>query len=1202
MKSMKPRRSLGRLAALVAAALVVASTTAASPVASTPDPSAAVSPAASDAPPFAAPSVAPSASAAPSLSVAPSSSIAPPSAAPSVAPSSSPATSSAAPSGTPTPTPRAVATASPTATASPSASASPAGSGTARPFLSPTLVAPRTTAFTDGHLLDAAVLTGLNHPTTIRFAADGRAFVAEKGGVVKEFDALADTTPTTVIDLSTDTDNYWDRGLLSLAIDPAFPAQPYLYLSLVYDAPPGQTAPRWHDSCPTPPGPTTDGCVVTSELVRVTVDPATNVATGHTVMIRDWCQQFPSHSGGALAFDAAGDLLVTGGDGASFTGPDYGQRGGTLPSPAAPVTPVNPCGDPTTLLSAPGATPNTQISNAEGGQLRSQDIRTTGDPTGLDGTLIRVDPHSATGDGVASNPLPVSAGLNQHRIVAHGFRNPFRMTVRPGTNEIYVGDVGDQTWEEIDRILPPVGLLTPTTMPNYGWPCYEGAPQSGMNSLGIDMCTNLYAQSNAVTAPLYAYSHINTLAPTGACFVPDGNGKMGSSITGLAFYEGASNGSIAYPAKFHGALFYTDYSRNCLGVLLAGANGAPDPTTAQQVASGLAHPVDLLTGPGGDLYYVDMDGGRVMRVSYHTDPVAVATATPSLGLAPFSVHLDGSGSLDPDPLDRIASYHWDLNHNRIFDEPGIDATGITTDWAIATPAVYTVTLKVVTTHGFSATTDVVIDAANDPPVPVVDSIKINGVPTTIVNGTATAGWSVGNKIDFSGSASDTEDGSIPAAKLSWEVVMQHCPAGCHIHVIQDLPGVARGSVIAPDHEYPSHLELRLTATDSVGASTTIKVELMPNTSTLGVATVPAGLPLSVGGATTATPDTETAIRGGAITVGAPSLAMVGGAAYRFGSWSDGHARLHDVLVAADMSLTATYVPDAPDTCATATTSSPAGSWISQRSSGNGDQDWYRFSLTSKRRVIVTLGSLPVNGRLELYASCATLLATSDVAGTHFEQITKVLAAGTYRVHVVANGDAASLVPWRLRFRPLASGQTVLSSRITGTAPGKVSVAGEVMNNSGTTRGTVTVMATFLGPTGTVVARLRAAAFAPRLTDGGITSFRVSGTVGAYASVRFTASSATAPRIPSLRITSLSTVIGVGGTATEKGTVKNTGSTTARSVAVARTWYNADGNVLAVGWGAVSPSTLTAGHSGTFSIARPTMTGYGGSRSQVRGAL
>ena len=550
--------------------------------------------------------------------------------------------------------------------------------GTTPPHLLLSAVpAPAVASFSDGHFVDAPVFTGLTRPTTVRFASDGRAFVAQKGGLVLEYDSLTTSTPTTVIDLSTQVDDFWDRGLLGLAVDPAFltPGHNYLYLFFVYDAPPGGTAPTWNDACSTPPGATADGCVVTSELVRFQVDTTTNVAVPNTlqVLVHDWCQQYPSHSGGGIAFDASGNLLVSAGEGANFNSTDYGQLGGTLPTAANPVTPVDPCGDPTTVTGTnPDGTPITDVATAEGGSLRAQDVRTTGDPTGLDGTLIRVNP--ATGAGVAGNPLASSTDANNRRIIAHGFRNPFRLTVRPGTNDVYVADVGDQTWEEINRVAPPSGARTPTTLPNYGWPCYEGPAQKpGWQQLGNNMCNTLYGQSGAVTPPLYTYGHWTYQSPaTGPCFAPV-NGAMSSSPTGLAFYEGASGQAVAYPSQYDGALFFVDYSRNCLAALLPGTGGVPDPSKMVQIASGISHPVDLVTGPGGDLYYVDLDGGRVMRVSYHLDPVAVATATPSQAHAPVTVHLDGSGSIDPDPTDGIASWHWDLNHDGVFDEPGVDA-------------------------------------------------------------------------------------------------------------------------------------------------------------------------------------------------------------------------------------------------------------------------------------------------------------------------------------------------------------------------------------------------------------------------------------------------------------------------------------------------------------------------------------------------
>jgi glucose/arabinose dehydrogenase len=231
-------------------------------------------------------------------------------------------------------------------------------------------------------------LSGLTNPTVVRFVPDGRVFVAEKGGMIKVFDSLSDTTPTTFADLRANVHNFWDRGLLGMTLAPNFSSNPYVYVLYTYDHELGTTtpAPRWgtstsySDPCPTPPGATADGCVVSGRLSRLQAGPG-NVMTGsEQVLVEDWCQQYPSHSIGTVEFGADGKLYASGGDGASFNFADWGQDG----------SPLNPCGDP------PGG-PGAALSppTAEGGALRSQDLRTSGDPVSLDGSVIRVDP--ATG-------------------------------------------------------------------------------------------------------------------------------------------------------------------------------------------------------------------------------------------------------------------------------------------------------------------------------------------------------------------------------------------------------------------------------------------------------------------------------------------------------------------------------------------------------------------------------------------------------------------------------------------------------------------------------------------------------------------------------------------------------------------------------------------------------------------------------------
>jgi glucose/arabinose dehydrogenase len=86
---------------------------------------------------------------------------------------------------------------------------------------------------------EATALSGLVQPTNLEFSPDGRVFVAEKSGIIKVFDGLADNTATVFADLRLVAHNVWDRGLLGMALDPDFPAHPWVYVLYTYDAPPG---------------------------------------------------------------------------------------------------------------------------------------------------------------------------------------------------------------------------------------------------------------------------------------------------------------------------------------------------------------------------------------------------------------------------------------------------------------------------------------------------------------------------------------------------------------------------------------------------------------------------------------------------------------------------------------------------------------------------------------------------------------------------------------------------------------------------------------------------------------------------------------------------------------------------------------------------------------------------------------------------
>jgi hypothetical protein len=137
-------------------------------------------------------------------------------------------------------------------------------------------------------------------------------------------------------------------------------------------------------------------------------------------------------------------------------------------------------------------------------------------------------------------------------------------------------------------------------------------------------------------------------------------------------------------------------------------------------------------------------------------------------------------------------------------------------------------------------------------------------------------------------------------------VLHHCPSTCHEHPLQTFAGVVSGSFVAPDHEHPAHLELRLTATDSGGLSHTTSVRLDPQTVQLSFSSSPTGLTLAVGSTSQPAPFTRTAIMGSTLSVSAPSPQASGGTTYEFSNWSDGGAQTHNIVASTSRSYVATY--------------------------------------------------------------------------------------------------------------------------------------------------------------------------------------------------------------------------------------------------------------------------------------------------------
>ena len=205
--------------------------------------------------------------------------------------------------------------------------------------------------------------------------------------------------------------------------------------------------------------------------------------------------------------------------------------------------------------------------------------------TNLLGKILRYNPDGSIPDGnppsfITANGTETTTGRNR-AIYVMGLRNPYRFAFDALTGRMFVNDVGESDWEEVNDVF---------NGSNYGWPICEGS-----------------CQDDRFVDPIYAYSHgINIIGTA-----------MSAAITGGAFYRGAT-----FPEKFYGKYVFSDFSQGWIKWL--------DPATGEVFEFGPNHfnyPVDLKIGPDGGLYVLSYLG-MVLRFQYDDNLVNEPTATP----------------------------------------------------------------------------------------------------------------------------------------------------------------------------------------------------------------------------------------------------------------------------------------------------------------------------------------------------------------------------------------------------------------------------------------------------------------------------------------------------------------------------------------------------------------------------------------------
>jgi glucose/arabinose dehydrogenase len=188
------------------------------------------------------------------------------------------------------------------------------------------------------------------------------------------------------------------------------------------------------------------------------------------------------------------------------------------------------------------------------------------------GKVLRLNPD---GSIPSDNPFFNTATGENRSIYLMGLRNPFTMDIQNSTGLLYVNDVGQSRWEEINRAIAGA---------NYGWGSFTQANEGPFNAASFPQFTN----------PLFAYQHGNTT-------------ETGRSIAGAAFYNPRNVRTFA--STFIGDYFYADFVNGWIRYIDA------ETSTSVLFATGARNPVDLQVGDDGALYYLSRGQGAVWRVT-----------------------------------------------------------------------------------------------------------------------------------------------------------------------------------------------------------------------------------------------------------------------------------------------------------------------------------------------------------------------------------------------------------------------------------------------------------------------------------------------------------------------------------------------------------------------------------------------------------
>ncbi len=608
------------------------------------------------------------------------------------------------------------------------------------------------------------------------FSPDGQyLFVWEKSGKVKVCKKNGTTyqlQSTLVIDLTAEVLNADDNGLMGFAVDPNFASNGYIYLLYVVER-------RFlfsDNSIPldqrhvatigrvTRYATTVVGSNLVADLSSRNVILGETISTGIPILGE-------THGLGSLVFAADGTLLVTAGDAAHFEDEDNGSEPATAYAQALADNIIRPAENVGTFRA--------QVLNSHSGKL------------------LRIDP--ATGDGIPSNPFydPAQPRAPKSRVWALGLRNPFRMSIKPGSGstnpmigdigEVFIGDVGYEAWEDFNICTAPGQ--------NFGWPIYEGLEvctrfsSKAATTMNLDEpnplagagCTRayftfsellrnatadgemtIYNPCNPAMAigtgprfvhrrPALDYRHNQNLARVGTF---TGNtasvatiGTPESGVNGVPFGGYCAIGAMWYsgdkfPPEYKDKFFLADWASGWIKNLSIDYSDVV--TKVENFATGMDEILYMEQNPVDGTAVVVAGWPHVMILDYGGNQVPVAKPEADLiyGPSPLTVNFTGVNSFDRSPGGSIVSYEWDFGGASPGTSTAESPAGVVFTAPSGQPKKFVVKLTVTDNEGGEHLDSIIISVNNTPPVvnitsPVKGSTYTPGAEEATYNCTAT---------------------------------------------------------------------------------------------------------------------------------------------------------------------------------------------------------------------------------------------------------------------------------------------------------------------------------------------------------------------------------------------------------------------------------------------------------------------------------